>query len=128
NLVSSRPTYQSDVDQGRLIETESLAGTRDAPVLREAHPGMRQEEPGLDLPDGLADKSGVVLPLLLGDRDLQVLDLGILLADEDYHRDFRDAGDPGIGSQLLVERVESGGLLRVASACRLPLQQALSAV
>src|SRR3954451_17226570 len=73
NLVSSRTTHQADVDQRRLIKTEPLAGAGNTTVLRETDARVRQEEPRLDLADGLADQGSVFLALLFSDGGPQVL-------------------------------------------------------
>src|SRR5208282_861912 len=67
-------------------------------------------------------------PLILGNRCLEVLDLGPVLADEYNQGHLRDAADPGVADQLGIERQQAVGLLRIAAGRGLPVDQIALAV
>src|SRR6266852_8301112 len=51
-----------------------------------------------------------------------------MLPDEDDQRYIRNPADPGITDELRVERKQSLGLHRIATGCRLPVDQAVLAI
>jgi len=60
---------------------------------------MRQELPRFDLLSGRVDQLTKLLPLLVGDRRLEVLDFNHPLADECHDSDISNSADARLGAQ-----------------------------
>src|SRR5713226_1189032 len=99
-----------------------------AAVLRKADTAVRNKLSRFDLADRCLHEASELLTLLFRDGRSQVLNFGSMLPDEDDQRYFRNPTDPGITDELRVEREQSLGLHRIASSCRLPVDQAVLAI
>src|SRR5229473_5134795 len=103
-------------------------GTTDAPVLRKANAAVRVEMTHLDLVDGCLDKSTEFLALLFRNFRLEVLDLGRMLSHEDDQGYVRYSSDPGIASQLGIQRKQAFWVFRITTRRCLPIDQATSTI
>ena len=84
----SWPPDESGLDQFLPSETKPDIGTAAARVLRETDAAVGQELSRLDLPDGGFDQLSELVPLLICDSGVQVLDLDEALAHENHLGDF----------------------------------------
>ena len=102
-VLCSWPPDEAGFDQLWLIQTKADIRTRAARVLRETDTAMWQELGRLDLADGLMDQGIELLPLLVGDRSSQILNLDQTLTHKNDLGDVGDSRYPGIAEQLGVE-------------------------
>src|SRR5271163_76556 len=102
--------------------------TADAPVLWETDSWVGRELGSFDLAGGRFDQLTKLLPLLLGDRSQQVLNLRNALSHEGHDSDFGNAGDPGVADELKVQRGQSLWLIRITSTRGFPFEQTPCAV
>jgi hypothetical protein len=82
---------------------------------------VRNELTGFDLSHCGFNQSAVLLPLLLGDRGPEVLNLWMMLAHEHDHGDFGNSADPGVANELRIEREQSLGLFGITARDGLPI-------
>src|SRR6266849_3910956 len=89
---------------------------------------MRVEVACLDLADGGPHQPAKFLPLLLGDRCLQVLNLGRMLPNKDHQRYLRNAADPGVADKLRIERKQTLRAVGITTGGGFPVDQATNTV
>src|SRR5713226_6943642 len=99
-----------------------------AAVLGKADTAVRNKLSRFDLADRCLHEAPELLTLLFRDRRSQILNFGSMLSDEDDQRYFRNPADPRITDELRIERKQSLGLHRIATGCRLPVNQTVLAI
>src|SRR5713226_6939309 len=103
-------------------------GAAQAAVLGKADTAVRNKLSRFDLADRCLHKAPELLSLLFRDRRSQILNFRSMFPHEDDQCYFRKPTDPGITDELRVERKQSLGLYRIATGCRLPVNQAVLAI
>src|SRR6266849_7834518 len=99
-----------------------------AAVLRKADTAVRNKLSRFDLADRCFHEAPELLTLLFRDRRSQILNFRGVFPHEDDQCYFRNPTDPGIADELRVERKQSRGLHRIATGCRLPVDQAVLSI
>src|SRR5712691_12736551 len=99
-----------------------------AAVLGKADTAVRNKLSRFDLADRCLHKARELLTLLFRDRRSQILNFGSMFPHEDDQCYFRNPADPRITDELRIERKQPLRLHRIATGCRLPVNQAVLAI
>jgi hypothetical protein len=95
-VFCSWPPDQGGLDQILPSQTEAQVWATATGVLGKSDAAVRQKLGRLDPPDRVFDQMAELLPLLVGNRGVEVLNLNQPLADEDDLGDLGNACHPGI--------------------------------
>src|SRR5947209_8793581 len=89
---------------------------------------MGREVPLLDGSYGLLYQVGIISACFFRDSRVQILDLGVTLADEDDQCGIGYSRHPGITNELWVERKKPSRLFAVTLGRGLPIDEAMLAI
>src|SRR5579864_601347 len=127
-VLCSWPADQPGFGHLLLVQAQPDIGARAARILRKADAAVRQKLGSLDSVNRVVHNVAELLPLVISDGGLEILDFDQALAYEHHLGDIVDAGEPGVADQLRVECQESFWLFRVAGGGGFPFEQASTAV